>query len=64
MGNGTAANANEIGNLIGTMVNKDGENTKRISISNVTYAKNAKFNLFSISSMMKKGWNLRGDKNS
>ena len=63
MGNGTSASANAIGDLLGTACDKDGNKLQKIKLQEVTYAKNAKFNLFSVSAMIKKGWKLEGDKN-
>ena len=63
MGNGTAAMAQTVGDLLGTICNKDGKDMNKLRLSEVTYAKNSKFNLFSLSAMIKKGWKLVGDNN-
>ena len=62
MGNGTSASVNKIGDLLGTACNKDGDEIQKLKLHEVTHSKGAKFNLFSISAMIKKGWNLVGDK--
>ena len=55
MGNGNSTKGSIIGELLGTA---DGQ---KIKISDVVYCPHAKFNLFSVTSMMKKGWRLRGN---
>ena len=55
MGKGNSAKGSIIGELLGTT---DGQ---KIKISDVVYCPHAKFNLFSVMSMMKKGWKLRGN---
>ena len=61
MGNGTAARAQTVGAVLGTICNKNGKELNKLTLSEVTYASNSKFNLFSISAMIKKGWKLNGD---
>ena len=56
MGNGASAKASVIGDLLGTV------NGQKIKVSEVIYCPDAKFNLFSLTTMMKKGWKLRGNK--
>ena len=58
MGNGTTMKADSNGDLLGTMYDKNGKELKTIKLQEVTYAKNTGFNLFSIMTMMKKGWTL------
>ena len=55
MGNGNCAKGSIVGELLGTT---EGQ---KIKFSDVVYCLLAKFNLFSVTSMMKKGWKLRGN---
>ena len=55
MGNGQTAKAREVGTLIGTIKGK------KVKLTEVSYTPEAKFNLCSITSMMKKGWTMQGD---
>ena len=57
----TAAKAQIIGDIVGTVCDKDGKALNKVKVTEVTYSKNSKFNLFSLSTMMKKGWKLNGD---
>ena len=59
MGNGTQEEVMEVADIIGKVCEKDGEKTVRVS--NVAILENGRFNLFSISQMLKKGWELTGN---
>jgi len=61
MGNGNAAKASMIGDVAGTLISKYGVELHPVTLSNTTYSKEAKFNLFSLTMMMKKGWKLTGN---
>jgi hypothetical protein len=58
MGNGSQEKVEVIGNVIGAVRGDKGE--EKIKIQGVTYLKNGRFNLFSISQMLKKGWSMVG----
>ena len=55
LGNGANARAAIVGDLMGTVGNT------KIKVSDVTYCPTAKFNLFSTSLLLMKGWKMRGD---
>ena len=55
MSNGNSAKGSIIGELLGTT---EGQ---KIKISDVVYCPHTKFNLFSVMSMMKKGWRFGGN---
>eukprot|EP00977_Amphora_coffeiformis_P012694 scaffold3199_cov165-Amphora_coffeaeformis.AAC.17 len=61
MCNGQAENANVIGNLSGMMREKEGNQVGPGKLERVSVIPNGKFNLFSVTRMMIKGWKLRGD---
>ena len=52
MGNGSRAMSDKIGNVVGTVVSKDGKELRLITIENVSYSSDAKFNLFSVTLLM------------
>lgn len=60
MGNGTKAEPEIIGDISGTLFNKDGTAMVQAKLTEVTYSREAEYNLFSISLMLKKGWKLTG----
>ena len=62
MGNGHAAKALTVGDIKGSMMNKDSKSMGRIVMEDVMHSSDAKFNLFSLPAMMKKGWILTGSK--
>ena len=55
LGNGANARTAIVGDLVGTL------GGKKIKISDVSYCPTAKFNLFSLSLMLKKGWVMKGN---
>ena len=55
MGNGQREDASIVGNLQGQYKNLD------VIIANVSFSENAKFNLFSVNSLLMNGWTLTGD---
>ena len=60
IGNGTRVNREQVGGLITTVHNKAGNPLYNAILENVVVSKEAKFNLFSITAMLKKGWSLSG----
>ena len=54
LGNGANARTAIVGDLIGAI------GGRRIKVRDVSYCPTAKFNLFSLSLMMKKGWVMKG----
>ena len=61
MGNGTAENALEIGDIIGTICDKHGNELGTGKLTDVTVLPTGKYNLFSVTQMLKKGWKLSGN---
>jgi hypothetical protein len=59
MGNGTKEQITEVANVLGTISVRN--EMKKVRIQDVTILKNGKFNLFSLSQMLKKGWRLTGN---
>jgi hypothetical protein len=59
MGNGTKERITEVADVLGTISVRN--KMKRVRIQDVTILKNGKFNLFSLSQMLKKGWKLTGN---
>jgi Reverse transcriptase (RNA-dependent DNA polymerase) len=59
MGNGTQERVQEIADIEGIVCNKNKK--RKVRIQDVTILKNGRFNLFSISQMLKKGWRLTGN---
>ena len=55
LGNGANLHTAMIGDLVGTL------GSKKIKISDVSYCPTAKFNLFSLSLLLKKGWIMKGN---
>jgi hypothetical protein len=58
MGNGTKEPITEITDVIGTISVMN--EVKKVRIQDITILKNGQYNLFSLSQMLKKGWNLTG----
>ena len=58
MGNGQNAKAAVVGDILGTV------DSTKIKVSDVAYCPDAKFNLFSLSLMLKKGWTMHGNEDS
>ena len=63
MGNGTKLIKEQKGTLKGWLVNTDGQVTYPISIGSVMVSKKAKFNIISLTLLMKQGWQLIGNQN-
>jgi hypothetical protein len=61
MGNGSQENAMEIADIVGTICDKQGNELVIGKMTDVTVLPTAKFNLFSVTQMLKKGWELRGN---
>jgi len=59
MGNGTQESVMEVADIMGKVYDKDGEKT--VQVSDVAILENGQFNLFSISQMLKKGWEFTGN---
>ena len=59
MGNGTKVTRDKIGTLIGKVVQKNAN--YRIKLNLVVVSSEAKFNLLSLTALMKVGWQLHGD---
>jgi hypothetical protein len=59
MGNGTKEQITEVADVLGTISVRN--KIKKVRIQDVTILKNGKFNLFSLSQMLKKGWKLTGN---
>ena len=58
MGNGTETVGLQEGTIKGYLTSKEGKNIGRITLSQVTYSKDAKLNLLSLTQMMRKGWTI------
>eukprot|EP00957_Ditylum_brightwellii_P157030 11951091-Ditylum_brightwellii.AAC.1 len=52
-----------IGNIRGTLCNKNGAKLNSWAMKNVKYCKENKYNLFSATKRQKDGWRLYGDRN-
>ena len=63
MGNGTEMIKEQKGTLKGWLVNTNGQVTYPISIGSVMVSKKAKFNIISLTLLMKQGWQLIGNQN-
>jgi hypothetical protein len=64
MGNGNDICPSKVGNIIGKKVNKNGEDQVVVRIEEVMYSPKSRFNLFSLSKQLKKGWKLEGSSES
>ena len=60
MGNGEKIERELTGNVKGHILDKNGKKVKKVQIENVIVSTEAEFNLFSITSMIRKGWELKG----
>ena len=60
MGNRMEEKATLLGNLSGTIM--EGKHQKRIQLTDVVYMPNGKYNLFSITQILNKGWLMSGNK--
>ena len=61
MGNGETEMVTAIGDIRGAWCNKHGVETCRVNLTDVTVLPGGKYNLFSLGTMMKKGWQMSGD---
>ena len=64
MGNGNACRTSIVGDLIATMCDKTGKALMPIKLGDMTCSADVKFNLFSITAMLKKGWSMKGTQKS
>ena len=62
MGNGASESVSKIVNILGVICDKNGNEVAPATLSEVAICNGAKFNLFSVSKMLRGGWNLSGDK--
>jgi hypothetical protein len=62
MGNEQAEQATQIADIPGQACNKNGTQVNRAIMKDVAPVPNGKFNLFSVTKMMSKGWKLSGEK--
>jgi hypothetical protein len=62
MGNGADVEATTIAQIPGVICDKDGHELKEVVLDSVTHLPGAKYNLFSLSKMIRQGgWKLHGD---
>jgi hypothetical protein len=64
MGNGNQEKAAEVADIVGTMCDKYRNEIGTAKLSDVTILPTGRFNLFSVTQMMKRGWSLKGNKQS
>jgi hypothetical protein len=64
MGNGISEKAVKIADIKGTMCDKHGVEIAVAKMTDVTFIPTGKYNLFSLTKMMKGGWKLNGDDNT
>ena len=64
MGNGNKISKDKIGTLKGWIVDENTNATTRIELGSVTVSSGAKFNLLSLTALMRLGWQLHGNKTS
>ncbi len=62
VGNGSNEQAGCIGDIKGVVCDKNGNQLKETVMCEVTHLSTGKFNLFSLSRMIKLGWKMTGDK--
>ena len=61
MGNGKKENVAKSGTVFGTSKDQEGNSLGNISLSGIMYLPNGKYNLISITKVMKNGWKLEGN---
>ena len=61
MGNGKKENVAKSGTVFGTSKDQEGNSLGNISHSGIMYLPNGKYNLISITHVMKNGWKLEGN---
>ena len=64
LGNGSEEEVKEIVDIKGKLFNKNTQNWDNVTIQDVSIMPTAKFNLFSVTQMFKKGWKMEGDEES
>jgi hypothetical protein len=64
VGDGTNVKASKVANVCGMMCDKCGNELHEATLQDVTHLPDGKFNLFSLSKLLKQGWKLTGDKMS
>jgi hypothetical protein len=64
VGNGSNESASQIVDIPGAVCDKHGNELSRGTLKDVTLLPTEKFNLFSLSKMLKLGWKMGGDKSS
>ena len=64
VGNGVHENVKKMANIRGMVCDKGRNELFRAILSDVAICPNAKYNLFSVTKMLRNGWRLSGDKNA
>ena len=64
MGNGEQVQAEKVGNISGTICDKNGTEIRNGVMQDVSYRPGMKCNVFSITKMQMNGWKLGGDENA
>ena len=64
LGNGNEEEVKEIVDIKGKIFNKNDQKWDNVTIQDVSIIPAAKFNLFSVTQMFKKGWKMEGDEES
>jgi hypothetical protein len=64
MGNGIEEKVTTVGTVKGEASNKSGKLQGTINLSGVTFLKNGRYNLLSVTNIMNSGWKRQGDDNS
>ena len=64
MGNAKVEQATQVGDLPGTVCDKNGYQKSSVILKDVNVVPTSAFNLFSVSKLLKNGWNLSGTKES
>jgi hypothetical protein len=65
MGNKQVEATTKVGDVYGTICDKNGNEVNRVGLTNVSHVPGAGYNMFSLSRMIgKEGWKLVGDKNA
>lgn len=64
MGNGSSAKNTKTGDISGLLMVNEGKKAVRATLQDAAYAKDAKYNLFNLTYMIKKGWKMSGDNDS
>jgi hypothetical protein len=64
MGNGSNERTNKYGDVAGAICDNKGTELKKATLTGVAHVPTAQFNLFSLSRMQLRGWQLHGDSNA